>query len=136
MHAGRGRGAVMSQVSSGGPEVALAWLLVALAQQVHRLQVSAQSVENAVGCVIRDAAAAGRPLDPSLQGLDLLVQSLGGLAVYIGDLSQQLDPAITLDPTAASHRIGQRDLAFALIGRAPTMADDPPIPLSGSVHFF
>lgn len=110
-------------------------VLARIARELRRMHVAGQEIEEAVGGQIRNGRLPTGTMHLSLQRLDLLVQSLDGLALFIGHIADDLGVDPRIDPREAARRVVVRDLAHSLGGmsRARRIEEDS---ASGHVQLF
>jgi len=109
-------------------------LLATLGTETRALAAQAVLIEDAVAGQPGFGTGAKDALQ-ILQSIDLLVQSLDAVAIFVNGLAQEVDPLATVDPRAAVARIGLRDLAASLAGQARP-GPQARVRDTGDVHLF
>lgn len=107
-------------------ETDLAALLSRLGTQLAEANRLGQAVEEAIGDLIRHTHRS--PLTPivSFQKLDVLVQSLDSLAVYVAALAEAVPQGTQVDPREAAKRVKLRTLSHALMAlNDPDLSHSP-----------
>ncbi len=92
----------------------LAMLLARLGAQLHEVNRLGQTVEEAIGDLIRHTNHSGMSPASSFQSLDVLVQSIDSLAVYVEALAAAVPEGTRIDAQEAMKRVKLRALSHAL----------------------
>lgn len=103
-------------------ELPLRLLLQNIAAELHALQRDGRNLENAIGhSILGGSPSAGETLT-SLQGIDLIVQTLGELGGYIDQLAMMTNDGDAIDVRAPLAKLSLRGLAENL---SRVRRDDP-----------
>lgn len=126
----------MTGQDSGAGDMPLQLLLRNFAAELHALQRDGRDLENAIGqSILSGSASAGQTLS-SLQGIDLIVQTLGELGDCMGQVAQMMQTEERLDMRVPLSGLSLRGLAENLSRK---QIDDPMAPLrapGGDVDLF
>lgn len=111
-------------------------LLRRVARELRVLQGEGRSLEDAIGRAILGEEPSTRETLAHLQGVDLIVQTLGELSDYVEAMTGMITPDPVIDVSAPLARISLRELARNLSGgsRQPIVDQDGQI--SGEVDLF
>jgi hypothetical protein len=107
-------------------EADLAALLDRLSSQLAEIHGLGRQVEDAIGELIRQSGQTGRASISSFQQLDVLVQSLDSLAVYVESLATAVPEGTLVDPREAIKGVKLRALSHALMSREHPGAETEP----------
>ncbi|MBI4275784.1 MAG: hypothetical protein HY659_13905 [Rhizobiales bacterium] len=115
----------MKRMNGASEAVSVAGILGRLESELTNLARLADQLQEAIGELIAQAPPAPRHSFLSkVQNLDLLVQSLHGIATYLSILSRAVPAGWTLDPGAAASAVKLSNLAQRLLDDAARGADD------------
>lgn len=95
----------------------LAALLTRLAAQLHEAYGLGRHVEDSIATLIRETAGQRPASRPSFQQLDILVQSLESLSIYVDTLAGAIPEGTNVDAREATQRVKLRALSQALTAR-------------------
>ena len=109
---------------SSADEVPIAELLAHVSDELRKLCTAAFEVEEAIEPLITDRGEKGLLSVQGLQELDRMIQTIEGLADYLGALSEACEGLGTVDPTAAQKLVKIAQLADGLAGRVMTPVCD------------
>ncbi|WP_127904421.1 hypothetical protein [Solirhodobacter olei] len=113
----------------------LADLMARLAAQLHETHDLGRQVEDAIGGLIHHSGQAGLRAAHSFQQLDVLVQSLDSLAIYVETLAATVPAGVGVDPREAIKQVKLRALSHALsVHRHPEEGQATPDP--DDLHLF
>lgn len=106
----------------------LAELLSRLGHQLAEMNRLGGAVEEAIGDLIRHTNYSGLTPAASFQKLDVLVQTLDSLAVYVESLAAAVPEGTLIDPSDAVKRVKLRALSHALMAyEHPELGLAPPV---------
>lgn len=123
-------------MSDAGQQADLAGLLARLGRQLREVNQLGQAVEEAIGDLIRHTHKSSLSPVASFQKLDVLVQSLDSLAVYVEALAAAVPAGTSVDVREAAKRVKLRALSHALVAHEQHDPDLPPEALHEDLHLF
>lgn len=116
--------------------ISVADLLGHVAEGLHDLRQEGRLLEDAIAAAILGEEPTQHATLGNLQRIDLIVQALGELALYVAALAERLPQDERIDVSTLLARMTLRDLAGTLAGRPRQKVVDGASNISGEVDLF
>ncbi len=118
------------------PSMLVRDLLHNVATELRSMKIDGERLEHAIGQAILSQDFSTRDALTNLQGIDLMVQSLGELGCYVEGLADLVDKGEIVDPVALFEGVKLRGLAINLLNGNSDTTEVSIEPSCGDVDLF